>query len=261
MFQNKMQHREERKIMSEITLYIAGYYVMIHALCGDIERYRTEYINKSEDRRGKVDLKIVVQQSDIDDERDHAVLEQAMEGGKSRGSSDAYLESLAVYRKICEKMVDFDTILMHGSVVAVDGEAFLFTAKSGTGKSTHTRYWREIFGERAVMVNDDKPLLKLTEDGVLACGTPWDGKHRLSSNVCLPLKAICILERGETNEINPISAQEALPMIFQQTYRPKKLAKYMEIIDKLTQRVKFYRLRCNMSQEAARIAYEAMESE
>ena len=111
------------------------------------------------------------------------------------------------------------------------------------------------------MVNDDKPLLKLTEDGVLACGTPWDGKHRLSSNVCLPLKAICILERGETNEIYPISAQEALPMIFQQTHRPKKLAKYMEIIDKLTQRVKFYRLRCNMSQEAARIAYEAIKSE
>ena len=172
----------------------------------------------------------------------------------SRGS-----EKLAVYRKICEKMVEFDTILMHGSVVAVDGEAFLFTAKSGTGKSTHTRFWREVFGERAVMVNDDKPLLKLTEDGVLACGTPWDGKHRLSTNVCVPLKAICILERGEDNEIHPITAQEALPMVFQQTYRPKNLARYMEIIDKLTQRVAFYRLRCNMSVEAAKMAYEAMK--
>ena len=173
--------------------------------------------------------------------------------------SDAYLESLAVYRKICEKMVDYDTVLMHGSVVAVDGEAFLFTAKSGTGKSTHTRFWREGFGKRAVMVNDDKPLLKLTDDGVLACGTPWDGKHRLSTNVCVPLKAICILERGEENEIRPITAQEALPMVFQQTYRPKNLARYMEIIDKLTQRVAFYRLRCNMSPEAAKMAYEAMK--
>jgi hypothetical protein len=203
---------------------------------------------------------VSVDPEDIARMRESAVREDALEGKEPQSYSDAYLESLAVYRKICEKMVDYDTVLMHGSVVAVDNQAYLFTAKSGTGKSTHTRYWREVFGERAVMVNDDKPLLKLTEDGVLACGTPWDGKHRLSTNVCLPLRAICILERGETNEITEISAQEALPMVFQQTHRPKNLAKYMEIIDKLTQRVKFYRLHCNMSPDAAKIAYEAMES-
>ena len=215
------------------------------------ERYLTD---------AEPDFAVSVKPEDISRMRESAAREDALEGKEPQSYSDAYLESLAVYRKICEAMVDYDTILMHGSVVAVDGEAFLFTAKSGTGKSTHTRYWREVFGERAVMVNDDKPLLKLTEDGVLACGTPWDGKHRLSTNVCLPLKAICILERGETNEITEISPQEALPMVFQQTHRPKKLAKYMEIIDKLTQRVKFYRLRCNMSQEAAIVAYEAMKS-
>ena len=205
------------------------------------------------------DFSVHISKSDIDFERKSAAREDALEGKAPQAYSDAYLESLAVYRKICEKMVDYEAILMHGSVVAVDGVAYLFTAKSGTGKSTHTRFWREVFGERAVMVNDDKPLLKLTDDGVLACGTPWDGKHRLSSNVCVPLKAICILERGEENEIHPITAQEALPMVFQQTYRPKNLARYMEIIDQLTQRVAFYRLRCNMSVEAAKMAYEAMK--
>ncbi len=201
-----------------------------------------------------------VSPEDIARMRESADREDALEGKEPQNYSDAYLETLAVYRKICEKMVEYDTILMHGSVVAVDDQAYLFTAKSGTGKSTHTRLWREVFGERAVMVNDDKPLLKLTEDGVLACGTPWDGKHRLSTNVCLPLKAVCILERGEENEIHPISAQEALPMVFQQTYRPKNLGKYLEIIDKLTQRVAFYRLKCNQTAEAAKIAYEAMKS-
>ena len=206
------------------------------------------------------DFVVAVESEDIARMRESAVREDILEGKEPQSYSDAYLETLAVYRKICEKMVDYDTVLMHGSVVAVDNQAYLFTAKSGTGKSTHTRYWREVFGERAVMVNDDKPLLKLTEDGVLACGTPWDGKHRLSTNVCVPLKAICILERGEDNEIYPISAQEALPMVFQQTHRPKKLGKYMEIIDKLTQRVRFYRLRCNLSPDAAKVAYEAMKS-
>ena len=213
-----------------------------------------EYLSNREE-----DFLVTVESKDIFNMRETAVREDTLEGKEPQEYSDAYLETLAVYRKICEKMVDYDTVLMHGSVVAVDGEAFLFTAKSGTGKSTHTRFWREVFGERAIMVNDDKPLLKLTDDGVLACGTPWDGKHRLSTNVCVPLKAICILERGEENEIHPISAQEALPMVFQQTHRPKNMAKYLEIIDKLTQRVAFYRLRCNLSPEAATVAYEAMK--
>ena len=205
------------------------------------------------------EITVSVNQEDIERMRKTAEREDALEGKDPQEYKNGYLESLVVYRKICEKIVDFDTVLVHGSVVAVDGEAYLFTAKSGTGKSTHTRFWREVFGERAIMVNDDKPLLKLTDDGVLACGTPWDGKHHLSTNVCLPLKAVCILERGEENEIHPISAQEALPMVFQQTHRPQKLGKYLDIIDKLTQRVSFYRLKCNQSLDAAKVAYEGMQ--
>lgn len=87
-------------------------------------------------------------------------------------SSNGMLESLAVYRKISEIMVEHDTFLFHCSAVALDGQAYLFTAPSGTGKSTHTRLWREVFGERAVMVNDDKPLIQVREDAIYVCGTP-----------------------------------------------------------------------------------------
>ena len=88
------------------------------------------------------------------------------------------------------------------------------------------------------------------------------GKHRLGANIGVPLKAICILERGEENSIHPISAREALPMLMQQSQRPQKpqnLSKYLELIDKLTERVEFYCLRCNMTPEAAQVAYEAMK--
>ena len=204
------------------------------------------------------ELQIEITPADMVQMREKAKQEDILEGKEPREYSDSYLETLAAYRKIAEVMVDYDTLLMHGSVVAVDGEAYLFTAKSGTGKSTHTRYWREVFGDRAIMVNDDKPLLKLTENGVLACGTPWDGKHHLSTNVCLPLKGICILERGKENEIHPISAQEALPMVFQQTYRPKNLGKYMELIDRLTQKLRFYRMQCTLDPNAAQMAYDKM---
>ena len=237
-----------------MTIDISGKRIALISVYKHLSVKCREYITN-----GEPDLFVEATAEDIAQMREVAAREDALEGKQPQSYSDGYLESLAVYRKICEAMVDFDTILMHGSVVAVDGQAYLFTAKSGTGKSTHTRFWREVFGERAVMVNDDKPLLKLTEDGVLACGTPWDGKHHLSTNICLPLKAICILERGEGNEIHAISAQEALPMVFQQTYRPKKLGKYMEIIDKLMGRVDFYRMQCTMSQDAAKMAFEAMK--
>ena len=72
---------------------------------------------------------------------------------------EAYLESLALFRKLCDyTLSEVDGIIFHSSAIMVDGEAYLFTAPSGTGKSTHTRLWRELLGDRAVMINDDKAL-------------------------------------------------------------------------------------------------------
>ena len=158
-------------------------------------------------------------------------------------------------------MPKYDRFLIHGSAVAVDGEGYLFTAKSGTGKSTHVKLWREIFGDRAVMVNDDKPIIGISEEGAMIYGTPYDGKERLSNNISAPLKAICILERSEKNEIREISAIEAYPIIVQQTYHPlnpEMLNKTLELLDRMSGLVKFYRLSCNMEREAAEISYSEM---
>ncbi|MBO4471084.1 MAG: hypothetical protein J5841_04965, partial [Clostridia bacterium] len=127
---------------------------------------------------------------------------------QSEENRNKELEILAVYRQIAEQMPFRDTFLFHGSAIAVDGAAYLFTARSGTGKSTHTRLWREMLGDRAVMVNDDKPLIHLTEDGAVVYGTPWNGKHRLGTNAVVPLKAVCILGRGERNSIRGITREE-----------------------------------------------------
>ena len=200
---------------------------------------------------------VSISQSDIEFERSIGL---AGIGTKEPYGS-AFLEMVAIQRKITEHMINQEVLLFHGSVVAVDGAAYLFTAKSGTGKSTHTRLWREMLGDRAVMVNDDKPFLQMTETGVVAWGSPWNGKHRLGSNIGVPLKAICILERSDTNRIEPIRISDALPMLFQQSQRPQNpanLAKYMELVDKLANSVDFYRLGCNMDPEAARVSYEAM---
>jgi len=213
---------------------------------------------------GDAEFSVTITPQDICLEREKAAQEDALEGLPIRNLSDNMLEITALQRKIAEEFFSRNILLFHGSVVAVDNSAYLFTAKSGTGKSTHTRLWREVFGDRAVMVNDDKPFLQLTEDGVIAHGSPWNGKHRLGSNISVPLKAICILERSAKNWVKPITPAEALPMLFQQSQwpqNPANMPKYMELIDRLANGVEFYRMGCNMDPDAARISYEAMSGD
>lgn len=236
------------------TIQLAGKQICITPMHALIREYCKDYIVDDADE-DSVDLTVQTNMEDIAYERMRS--DREYEGQYP----DDYLETLAVYRKIAEWMPSQDTVLFHGSAVAVDGRAYLFTAKSGTGKSTHTRLWREYFGERAVMVNDDKPLLKVAEDGVWVCGTPWDGKHRLSSNICVPLSAICILKRGEDNTIREITSAEAYPMLLQQCYRPADrtaLQQTLQVLDRIREKLTFYELFCNRQPEAAQVAYQGM---
>ena len=199
------------------------------------------------------DFHVLVTKEDIQYEREMSK--------KSQDYSDSYLESLAVYRGIATKMLTYDTLLFHGSAIAVDGEAYLFAAKSGMGKSTHTRMWMEHFGSRAVMINDDKPLLKFAEERIYVCGTPWDGKHRLSSNISVPLKAIAILERDMSNHISRIDKRSAFPILIQQSFRPRDTGALMKttgLVDRLGNNVELYRLGCNMQPEAVDVSYNGM---
>lgn len=202
---------------------------------------------------------IVMKPEDIEHER--TIAKQIAEReGTSGIISDENLEITAVYRKIAEKLTESGVLLMHGSAIAVDGSGYLFTAKSGTGKSTHTRIWREMLGNRAVMINDDKPLIRISENGcATAYGTPWNGKHRLANRIGIPLKAICILQRSKENNIYKISKTEAYPMLLQQIYRPEdadRLQLMLQLIDRM--QVDYWRLGCNMEPDAAETAYRAM---
>lgn len=243
--------------MTTFTISLAGFCVEINSIFETTRTFCRDYLCE-----GEPEFSVTISPEDITFEREKSAKEDKLEGIPVRQFSDKYLETLAVYRKICTKLLERDTLLFHGSAVAVDGVAFLFTAKSGTGKSTHTALWRQVFGERAVMINDDKPLLKLTPEGVLVCGTPWNGKHGLGCNKMVPLKAICILERAEQNAITPMDTAEALPMLMQQSFRtgtPGGTVLLFDILDKLTKRVQLYRLGCNMDPQAAIVAYEGMK--
>ena len=236
---------------------IADKVVEVTSIYGEVHTYCSDYLTDE-----PADYSATTTQADIDFEREKSAREDEIEGIPIRQFSDGYLEELAVYRKIAEQMISYDTILFHGSVVAVNGVGYLFTAKSGTGKSTHTRLWREYFGDRAVMVNDDKPLLKIADSGVIAYGTPYNGKHRLGTNISVSLKAICTLTRAAENHIEPITREQAYTMLLQQVYRPAdmlKMAETLALVDRLADSVKLYRLGCNMDISAAKVAFEGMQ--
>jgi hypothetical protein len=241
-----------------MTIELAGITFRILSQYPDIERLCHAY--KTMDPP-EIELRISL--GDITLERERSARDDIRCGRQVKDWPDGYLETLAVYRKIAERIPAYNTFLFHGSCVAVDGIGYLFTAKSGTGKSTHSRLWRELLGDRAVMVNDDKPLIRVNPDGTATVyGTPWDGKHHLSTNIAVPLKAICILERAKQNTIRQITAGEAYPMLLQQAYRPMDsmaLSKTLTLIDRLTASVSLWRLGCNRDIEAARVAYEAMK--
>lgn len=232
----------------------------INPLHSYIAQYCKDYLYEG-DRT--IDYTISTTTDDIAYEREKSKQEDIKEGITIRKFSDAYLETIAVYRKICKCLIEKDILLFHGSVINVDGIGYLFTAKSGTGKSTHTKYWREYFKDRAVMINDDKPLLEIKENKVYAYGTPWDGKHRLSTNTCVPLKAICILQRGNTNTISKIDKKDAYTMLLQQVNRPvgdvSAMNQTLNLIDALSNCVEFYSLYCTMDITAAKVAYEGMK--
>ena len=185
------------------------------------------------------------------------------EGIPKHRRTDRFLENNAIHSLLGEKLILENVLLMHGSALCMDGNAYIFTARSGTGKSTHARLWREAFRDRVWMINDDKPMLKISESGIRVYGTPWDGKHHLSHNASAPLKAIVKLERDTFNHIKPMQKADAFPMLMAQTFNirnPATMTQILELDKRLLNAVDFYTLGCNMEKDAAIVAWEGMHA-
>ena len=242
--------------MAQFLIEIAGYTGRIDSLFESTRDYCRKYLTESE-----ADFSVTVTREDLEFEQEALRLEALEEGIKVRKFTDPFLDRTAIQRKAAEFLFDRDVLMTHGSTVAVDGKAYLFTAKCGTGKSTHTRLWRQVLGDRARMVNDDKPFLKVTETSVLACGSPWSGKHGLDENITVPLQGICILQRGKENRIERIPAEEALPMLLHQSYCPlaaEKKQHFESLVQLLTEKTSLWQMYCNMDPTAAEISHKAM---
>lgn len=177
-------------------------------------------------------------------------------------ADDDLCEYLASGRVFYRSLLSFDGMMLHASAIAVDGKAYLFSADSGIGKSTHVGLWRRLLGdERVRIINDDKPALRLENGTWYVYGTPWSGKYGLNLNLRYPLAGICFLERSPENKIEPYTKSDIVFRFLKQTYRSKKAQiqqKTLSHIGSLLEKVPVWRLECNMEQEAAALSYTAM---
>lgn len=181
--------------------------------------------------------------------------------GKGADFDNGYLESLAIYRKIAEKVIEYNGFLLHGVVVEVNKCGIAFLARSGVGKSTHVMLWKELLKNKLTIINGDKPLVRIIDGKIFAYGTAWAGKEKLHTNTKTELRKICFIERSEKNECIPIKKDMIFERLIKQIFLPKDrslLYLILEYIGSIIEKCDFYLIKCNTDISSAKNAYEGI---
>lgn len=175
----------------------------------------------------------------------------------SLGESEHIYFSADFFRQI----LDYDSMMFHSSAIKYNGRCYLFSALSGTGKSTHTALWQKIYGDKVKIINDDKPVLKYENGKVIAYGSPFAGGTHKFLNESGEVDSIIFIKRSENNSIKEISVKEAIPRIFEETIKKlgaEKMSSLLNMIDRICNNVRLFELSCNMEDEAAILAHDTL---
>ena len=167
-----------------------------------------------------------------------------------------YLESIVVYREIAKRLSAYDGFVFHGVALAVGDRAYLFTARSGVGKTTHTGLWLSAFGDCHVL-NGDKPILRFIDGVCYAAGTPWQGKERLGRNEMMPVGGIAFVHRSRENRACSVDPALAVLPLLSQIYLPEdeeSIGVIAALADRILSSVRLANLYVNMDAEAALVA-------
>lgn len=236
----------------EFTIRIANKSILIHSVYPEIYRKCQDYLAEE---HTKPDIEIHTTKEMLE-----AEFEKARQSGESIESSRS-LERFLIHQLIAEALPGFNSFLMHGAVIAVENVSFMFSARSGTGKTTHILKWIENIPDSYV-VNGDKPVVMINEEGAFACGTPWCGKEGFGTNTIIPLRSIVFMVRSTENHIEPISFKTAFPLLLGQTYcptEPVKMQMTFNLLARLKENVSFYRFSFNnFKEDAFQVAYDAL---
>ena len=231
-----------------------------HPRCiGQLEKYRLA----PADAEISPLIRITVTQKMIDDYREAGKDSEIIKDwsvAKQRDEVEYMLAGAVFYREL----LSYQGMLLHASAVVVDGKAYLFSGKSGTGKSTHTGLWLQYFGERAYILNDDKPAIRMEKGRLYAYGTPWSGKTNMNVNRKAPVAGIVFLGQAAENQIRRLSAKEAFSAMFEQTQRNldgKDMIRLLDLMERIIETVPIYHMDCNISADAVLLSWNTLQRE
>ena len=171
----------------------------------------------------------------------------------------SYLESVAIHRAISKHLTSFNALIIHGASFKVDNNGFIISAKSGTGKTTHSLLLQKYLGDRFQWINGDKPIVRFINNDPIVFGTPFQGKEHYGNNISAPCKALIFLERSEKNYVTKLDKRVvfrylSLALVIEQN--PKYVDMFFDLVNKFIESVDFYILHCNMESDAAICSYE-----
>lgn len=228
-------------LLADLVIEIDNQYSYIPNKCAD-------YIYNGDK---PADISVKVTEEELQKERDSSETE----------FPDGYLEYICAYRQIATKLLDFDAFVMHGAVIQVDNKGIIFTALSGTGKTTHMLYWRKMLGDRLTIINGDKPIIRFFDGVPYAYGTPWAGKENFNTNSRTELNEICLIERAEINKVMPLTGIQIVNVFVKQIYQPSApgaISKTYDLANELLRYCNLRKICCTKDISAAETAYNAI---
>lgn len=159
----------------------------------------------------------------------------------------------------------FQTVAIHTSVIQYKGRTVLFLGESGTGKSTHTRLWRENI-EEAVLLNDDSPILRIVDGKPWMFGSPWSGKTPCYKNESYPLAACVRLSQAPYNKIHRLNIPQGYAAIHPScppdfAYDDKLYDCISDTLSEVLGQVPMYHLECLPDADAARLSCKTVFGE
>ena len=159
---------------------------------------------------------------------------------------------------------DKATLLMHASTVVCQGRGYLFIAPSGTGKSTHSQLWLQHI-EGSWLLNDDNPVMRLTDCGAVVYGSPWSGKTPCYKNLSAPISGIVQLAQALRNEIRRLTGLEAYAALMASASGKRwdrRLADGLhQTLNRAAQTLRVYHLDCLPDEEAAQLCALRVKNE
>ena len=245
----------QKEYITDFQIELAGLKIELHTLY-NLHKFCHDYLLSEEDETANPDITVRTTAANLEEENERAINYLGHEL-----YSPFMKEKQYVYRQIAEKLPNHNIVLMHAAAIEFDNQAFLFAGPSGSGKSTYADYWKSKFNDRITYINDDKPLIKITDEGVYAFGSPWCGKERRNNNISAPVKGIIFLYQAEENRIRPLKKSECWDLMLNQIYRTSTadtLTKTLGLIEEAMESIPIYSLDFKKSPSAVDLVYSCL---